>query len=194
MTPAASDRSRIPGPLQRLTRRVLNKLAVGSNVTTGKNLRAGLGSRINALHKLQVGDDVSVGPGSLIEVNGVIGDFVLIARNVQIVGRMDHDISEVGTPIVKATWVGDRNPRDEDGVNIGRDVWIGAGAIILGGVCIGEGSVIGAGSVVTKDIPPYSIAVGSPARRVSSRFSNDTERARHSALLDNIAQAERATE
>lgn len=188
MTFIASNRSRIPAPFQALTRRALNRLAVGSNVTTGKNLRAGLGSRINALHNLQLGDDVSVGPGSLIEVNGVIGDFVLIARNVQIIGRMDHDISEVGTPIVKATWVGDRSPRDEDVVNIGRDVWIGAGAIILGGVSIGEGSVIGAGSIVTKDIPPYSIAVGSPARRVRTRFPNEVDRKRHSALLNDLAQ------
>lgn len=181
-----SNRSRIPGPFQRIVRQVINWLAVGSNVSTGQNLRAGLGSRINALHGLRLGHNVSVGPGSVIEVNGVIGDYVLIARNVQVVGRLDHDISTVGTPIVRAAWVGDREARDEDSVNIGRDVWIGAGTIVLGGVTIGEGSVIGAGSVVTKDIPPYSIAVGSPARRVGSRFSSESECQRHSALLDKL--------
>ena len=49
-------------------------------------------------------------------------------------------------------------------VKIGSDVWIGAGVKILGGVTIGEGCVVGAGSVVTKDLPPFSIAVGVPAK------------------------------
>jgi acetyltransferase-like isoleucine patch superfamily enzyme len=52
---------------------------------------------------------------------------------------------------------------------IGKDVWIGANAVILGGVTIGNGCVIGAGSVVTKDLPPYSVAMGVPAKVVRSR-------------------------
>ena len=52
---------------------------------------------------------------------------------------------------------------------IGRDCWIGAHAVILGGVTIGDGCVIGAGSVVTKDLPPYSVAMGVPAKVVRSR-------------------------
>ena len=51
-------------------------------------------------------------------------------------------------------------------VRIGRDVWIGGGAIILPGVTIGDRAVIGAGSVVTKDIPPNTVAVGNPCRVV----------------------------
>ena len=184
------NRSRIPVPLQAFIRRLLNRLALGSNVTVGPDFRAGLGSRVNSLHGLELGCNVSVGPGSLIEVDGYIGDYVLIARNVQIVGREDHDISSVGTPIVKATWVGDRSARAEDSVSIGRDVWIGAGVVVLGGVSIGEGSVIGAGSVVAKDIPPYSIAVGSPARRISGRFENEAECRRHSESLDGLSHPE----
>ena len=49
-------------------------------------------------------------------------------------------------------------------IRIGDDVWIGAGAIILPGVTIGEGAVVGAGAVVTKDIPPFAIVVGNPAK------------------------------
>lgn len=190
MSTGGKGRSRIPGPLQMIVRRLLKRVAVGNNVIVGRNLRAGMGSRINSFHGLRLGNDVSVGPGSVIEVDGSIGDFVLIARNVQIVGRMDHDITSVGTPIVHATWVGDRDAREEDIVQIGRDVWIGAGTIILGGVTIGEGSVIGAGSIVTKDIPPFSIAVGSPARRVGPRFSNDSDCGRHSAALDALSKRE----
>lgn len=53
---------------------------------------------------------------------------------------------------------------------IGRDVWIGANAVVLGGVTIGDGCVIGAGSVVTKDLPAYAVAMGVPAGVVRSRL------------------------
>ena len=53
---------------------------------------------------------------------------------------------------------------------IGNDVWIGAGAIILSGVKIGSGAIIGAGAVVVKDVPPYAIAAGNPARVVKFGF------------------------
>lgn len=56
---------------------------------------------------------------------------------------------------------------------IGNDVWVGHGAIILKGVKIGDGAVIGAGSVVTKDVAPYAIVGGVPAREIRKRFSNE---------------------
>jgi maltose O-acetyltransferase len=57
-------------------------------------------------------------------------------------------------------------------VEIGNDVWIGSRVIILPGVHISDGCIIGAGSVVTKDIPPYSVAVGAPAKVVRKRTSS----------------------
>lgn len=54
---------------------------------------------------------------------------------------------------------------------IGNDVWIGSNVVILGGLNIGDGAVIGAGAVVTKDVQPYSIVVGNPAREIKKRFS-----------------------
>jgi len=147
-------------------------MAVGSNVTYGRNFRVGRGAIISAPHSLSIGDNVAVGPRTVIQVNGVIGDFALIGMHVQVVGREDHAIDEVGVPMLLATWVADREPRPRDSVTIGRDVWIGASAIVLSGVTVGEGSVIGAGSVVTSDIPPFSIAVGNPARVVGRRFAS----------------------
>ena len=60
-------------------------------------------------------------------------------------------------------------------VRIGKNVWIGAGAIVLPGVTIGDHSVIGAGSVVTKDIPPNVVAVGNPCRVLREINDRDKE-------------------
>ena len=58
-------------------------------------------------------------------------------------------------------------------VEIGHDVWIGANALIMGGVKVGTGAVIGAGAVVTKDVPDYAVVVGCPARTLRKRFSEE---------------------
>lgn len=57
---------------------------------------------------------------------------------------------------------------------IGNDVWVGANSVILKGVRVGNGAIVGASAVVTKDIPPYAIAVGNPARIIKYRFDDDT--------------------
>ena len=74
----------------------------------------------------------------------------------------DHGI-EPGVPIR-------RQPIESKGdIVIGDEAWLGTGVIVLAGVTIGEGAVVGAGSVVTRDVPPFAIAVGSPARVVKLR-------------------------
>ncbi|WP_434361351.1 acetyltransferase [Parasalinivibrio latis] len=60
--------------------------------------------------------------------------------------------------------------REENKVVIGHDVWIGHGVIVLPGITVGNGAIIGAGSVVTKDVPPWTIVVGNPARVLRHRF------------------------
>ncbi|MGN0740572.1 MAG: CatB-related O-acetyltransferase, partial [Treponema sp.] len=56
---------------------------------------------------------------------------------------------------------------------VGNDVWIGYEAVILSGVTIGDGAIIGARAVVTKDVPPYTIVGGVPAKQIRKRFSDD---------------------
>jgi acetyltransferase-like isoleucine patch superfamily enzyme len=93
---------------------------------------------------------------------------VTIGRLVQIaaftyIGGGDHRIDRVDVPIIEQGF------ESRGGVEIEDDVWIGAGVVVHDGVYIGNGAVIGAGSVVTKDIPPYAVALGAPARVVRDR-------------------------
>ena len=82
-----------------------------------------------------------------------IGRGSIISWNVQI---MDTDLHPIGADATLS----------KEPVDIGDDVWIGSGAIVLKGVKVGDGSVIGAGSIVTRSIPPHSMAVGNPAKVV----------------------------
>src|SRR5688572_22835745 len=93
----------VPKPLVRIVRLINRKLAVNENVSFGAGLRAGRGAVVSSPHGLRLGRNVSVGPRSIIQVDGEIGDFVLIGMGVQIVGRDDHAIDEVGVPISLST-------------------------------------------------------------------------------------------
>jgi acetyltransferase-like isoleucine patch superfamily enzyme len=157
---------------QRLKILILRRLAVRNNVEHGEGFHVGYGSVIWAPRRLLIGKQVYVGKNVTIQVDGVIGDHVLIANNVGIIGRSDHDLTQVGTSIRQGPWVGDHPDAMSARTVIGSDVWIGFGAIILSGVRIGNGSVIAAGSIVTKDVPDNSIVTGAPASVKRSRFSS----------------------
>lgn len=104
-----------------------------------------------------------------------IGAFCSIGGDVQIYLGGEHRVDWVSTYPFCRYWKGfsdiTGHPRTKGDVTIGNDVWIGAEALILSGVTIGDGAVIGARSVVAKDVPPYAIAVGNPARIIKYRFS-----------------------
>lgn len=113
--------------------------------------------------KIKLGRRVWLGPYAVIYGHGgvEIGEQTLISMHVSILSS-DHFIPERAKMI--------RNCEDVlKPTKIGKDVWIGANAVILGGVTIGDGCVIGAGAVVTKDLPAYSVAMGVPARVVRTR-------------------------
>ncbi len=80
----------------------------------------------------------------------------------------------------------DKLPEDDEPVIIEDDVWVGTGAIILKGVRVGTGAIIAAGAVVTKDVPPYTIVGGVPAKVIKHRF-NKEELAQHISLIEKRA-------
>ena len=186
MTEQPGSRSRLPSSVSRPIRRVLNHFAVSGKVTVGEGFRAGLGSSVSSQHGLTIGNFASIGRRTTIDVSGTIGSFFLVGTGVLIVGRNDHAYDEVGVPMSRSTWVGDRPGDSKDRVHIGDDVWVGAGSTILSGVNIGTGAVIAAGSVVTRDIPEFAIVAGNPAKFVKTRFLDEAQRQLHLAGIHHL--------
>ena len=87
----------------------------------------------------------------------------MMGTDVTIITR-NHRFDRTDIPMMEQGF------EEERPVYIGNDVWIGDRALILPGVHIGDGSIIAAGAVVTKDVPPYSIVAGVPARKIRDRF------------------------
>lgn len=101
--------------------------------------------------------------------HAVIGNYCSFAADVQI-GGMEHPLTEFST---SAKLFPEKCLASNDTI-IGNDVWVAAGAIIRQGVKIGDGAVVGANSFVNKDVPPFAIVAGSPAKIIKYRFDEDT--------------------
>jgi len=164
------------GFINKIWQKVYCMYGVRNNVTIGKGMHIGLGTLLWAPNRLDIGNDVYIGKRCTIECDGSIGDNAIIANDVGLVGRYDHDYSVVGRPVRRSRWIGNQEYNGKGkGLKIilEDDVWVGFGAIILSGVRIGRGAIIGAGSVVTHDVMPYIIVAGNPAHRVANRFTAD---------------------
>jgi acetyltransferase-like isoleucine patch superfamily enzyme len=122
------------------------------------------------LGRVSVGKHSWIGPFCLVYGNGdvSIGDNVLVAAHTSI-NTVSHHFQRCDIPI-----------NDQgiycDPVTVEDDAWIGMNAVILQGVTIGKGAIVGAGAVVTRDVPPWSIVMGVPARVVRLRSNTPVER------------------
>lgn len=134
------------------------KIALGDNVVIGR-----FSSVVAKDAAISLADGVNIGSYCRIASQSqvTIGQSVLVGA-FSYIGPGNHQRSADGTPLIAGEM------ELKGGVNIGPNCWIGAHTTILDGVTIGEGSIIGANSLVKDSIPDHSIAVGSPARVVSS--------------------------
>jgi acetyltransferase-like isoleucine patch superfamily enzyme len=176
----SSGRSVVFG--QNVVLRHPHKIHIGSNVVIDDNCLLDAKGESNA--GIRIGDGVFIGRNTILSCkNGdieiadganlgfnceifsasrvTIGRSVLMAAYAYVIGG-DHDFSDPSAAVLDQS-------RTSAGVTIGDGVWIGAGAKILDGVTLGDRAVIGAGAVVRESVPASAIAVGIPARVVSSR-------------------------
>ncbi len=119
----------------------------------------------------------SYGVPTILATRGVkqkveIGSFCSIAAGVLFLLSVEHRVDWFTTYPFNILWgVSIKgHPYSKGDIIVGNDVWIGQNVVVLSGVKVSDGACIGAGSVVTKDVPPYTIVVGNPARQVKTRF------------------------
>ncbi|GAB76702.1 maltose O-acetyltransferase [Austwickia chelonae] len=144
-------------------RQLFDRTGHSVNVEHGAHFGSGRGIRIG--HRSGIGIDAEIlGPVT-------IGDDVMMGPRCVIIST-DHRFDDVAVPMNRQGWTPSSGP-----VVIEDDVWIGANVTITAGVTVGRGSVLAAGAVVTKDVPPFSIMGGVPARRLKSRLPDENTRA-----------------
>jgi galactoside O-acetyltransferase len=132
----------------------------------GKEFSIGVCSRIQQPEALYLGNHVAINDHAWIAANVrnaqiYIGDYTIIGPNC-VIHAGSHKFDDLKIPI---RYQG----HDAKPIRIGTDVWIAANVTVLSGVTIGDGSVIAAGSVVVKDVEPFSIVAGVPAKQIGSR-------------------------
>lgn len=138
--------------------------------------KARIYERVKVIHS-EVGAYSYIGPKSRI-IWTKVGKFCSIAGETSI-GMGSHTLDMISTsPIFTEkkngtgfSWVNNQTVSPYDRIEIGNDVWIGKRVMVMGGLKIGDGAVIGAGAVVTKDVPPYAVVGGVPARIIKYRFT-----------------------
>lgn len=131
------------------------------------------------LNNVSVGDYSYIGTKAIIH-SATIGKFCSVAAQ-SVIGLPSHFINTISTsPLfnykkngTKSSWVSQNMREIPYHVEIGNDVWIGFGSLIVGSVKVGDGAVVASGAVVTKDVPPYAIVGGVPAKVIRYRFSQE---------------------
>lgn len=169
-----------------MIKRVINKLRLKSLKEKFKSCGKSVSIPSNIKffgYNLEIGNRVSFGYGNVFMCTRAdihIGDNTMLGPNVTMITG-DHRTDIVGKYMIDVCDE-DKLPENDQPIILEGDNWVGANATILKGVRIGEGSVIAAGAVVNKDIPPYVIAAGVPAKIIKHRF-NEEELKEHLRLI-----------
>ena len=167
--------------IKKLRNELLRKV-IYRKYNIGSGFHSGIRVRIWAKQKVVIGRNFYIGRDSFIESDVVIGDNVIWANRVALVGRYDHHYQQIGKPIRLASQIRDKDYNWlglNDVTTIEDDVWVGYGTTIMSGVTIKTGSIIAAGSVVTKDVEAYSIYGGVPAKKIKDRFNTPEDLKKH---------------
>jgi maltose O-acetyltransferase len=130
----------------------------------GVNVNIERGADFGSGRRIEIGNHSGIGKRCSLRWEVTIGDYVMMGPEVVIISQ-NHLFNRTDTPMALQGF------GDPKRIIIGNDVWIGWGVMILPGVKIGDGAIVGAGAVVTKDVPPYSIVAGNPAKVVKMRES-----------------------
>ncbi|HEY9853023.1 MAG TPA: acyltransferase [Leptolyngbyaceae cyanobacterium] len=162
---------------------VAHRIQIGNRVVCDRNVRIrcfgknsqiylkdgvfldrGVDIKAHISAEIEIGENTYIGPYTCLSGDHIkIGKYCLIASHSAIYAN-NHNFADPTRYIQE-------QGNNYKGIAIEDDCWLGSGVRVLDGVTIGKGSVIGAGAVVTKDIPPYSIAVGVPAKVIGHRDS-----------------------
>ena len=137
------------------------KITNPQNVSIGDDVRFYYGVVVEAGAEITIGSNTHFAPYGILYGPLEVGSNCGIAGHV-VFAAVGHGYSKVDIPMVKQPTVGKK-------IIIEDNVWIGANAVIIGGVRVGTGSIIGAGAVVTKDVKPYSVMGGVPAKLIHKR-------------------------
>ena len=131
-------------------------------VSVGDNVEFYYGVYVQPCGKeITIGSNTHFAPYAVLYGPLSVGENCAVAAHV-VLASIAHGHDEIDTPFVN-------QPVDQRKITIEDNVWIGANAVIMPGITIGTGSIIGAGAVVTKDVPPYSVMGGVPAKLIKKR-------------------------
>jgi chloramphenicol O-acetyltransferase type B len=168
-------RREIDSPTKKQFRRLVNRILSKRNALDemGEGTQLGLATRVPLGSR--IGRYAYIGHGFSAPSPISVGDLCMISTNVTIVAN-DHGVDDPQTPMrLSFRWT-------HSITTFEADVWVGHGAIIRSGITVGRGAVIGAGAIVTKDVEPYAVLGGGPARLIRKRF-NDQNQMLHDHII-----------
>ncbi|MEY8213900.1 MAG: hypothetical protein RPR97_05375 [Colwellia sp.] len=147
--------------------------------TYGHELRLGIPLWLSK-GSVKLGDYCYIGPRANVVSELVVGDMVLISSDFRVIGN-DHGFNSIGEPM---------RISESDSKNIityiENDVWVGEGVTLKQGVRIGRGAIVGVKSFVNKDVPPYAIVAGIPAKIIRYRFTAEEIKAHEDIIYSDL--------